>query len=79
MAKKTDWIITTSGDRPIHDIAKDLTTAGFTLREILEEVGCITGSADEKVIQRLRKISGVTDISPDLEITLGPPDAGVTW
>lgn len=79
MAKSTNWIVVTDQERPIEAIAKELAAAGFSIRDVLEEVGSITGSAESKLVQRLRKVKGVAEISPDTQIDLGPPDADVTW
>lgn len=77
-ANKT-WILTTSGDRPLDDIARDAQQKGFDIGSILEEIGCITGKAEDDTAERLRDIAGVTDVSPDPEIDIGPPDAEETW
>jgi hypothetical protein len=81
-SKKTDsktWIVTTNQERPIGEIAKDLKQNGFTVKDVLEEIGSITGSADSTDIPKLRKIKGVADLSADFEINLGPPGADETW
>ena len=73
------WSITTSSERPIRDISKDLTKAGLVDGEILEEIGVITGAADEKVAKKLRKVRGVVDVSVVPDVDVGPPDSPVTW
>ena len=79
MSKSKVWIITTSGDRPIVDIAKDLADAGLIGGQILAEIGSITGSAGDKVVAKLRKVPGVIDVSPDTPVDVGPPDSPDTW
>ena len=79
MADQKRWIVTTSGDRSIHDISNDLRTAGFNVGDVLEEVGSITGAAGEDALTRIRSIKGVVDVSPDLPIDVGPPDSPETW
>jgi len=79
MAKRTEWIVTTTGKRPIADVVKELRGAGFEVKQVLEEIGSVTGSAEAKAVPRLRKIRGVADVSPDTAIDLGPPDSDVTW
>ena len=74
MAKKKTWIITTGGDRPIQDIAKELADAGLKGVQVLHEVGCITGSAEDEAVAKLRKVSGVLDISPDVPFYVATPD-----
>jgi hypothetical protein len=79
MTKKKRWIVTTSGDRSLSDIKKKLAESGFAIDRVLNEIGCITGNADDIVIERLRSIPGVVDISPDTPVDIGPPDSPVTW
>jgi hypothetical protein len=79
MTENKKWIVTTSSDRPIHDVAKNLTEAGFAIDQVLGEIGCITGSASEDVAQQSRTIPGVVDVSPEHSIDIGPPDAPITW
>ncbi len=79
MSKRSTYIVTTSGDRPLGDVAKSLKERGFEVGEVLDEIGCIVGSADADVAEELRKVPGVTDVSPDRPIDIGPPDSPVTW
>lgn len=79
MAKGSRWIITTNAKRPITDIAKDVGAAGLKGVRVLKEVGSITGSADEKVVAKLRKVRGVVDVSPDADVDIGPPGSSDTW
>jgi hypothetical protein len=69
------WVITTSGDRPIGDVAGDVTAVGFEIDQILEVVGIITGSATDRVAEAVRAVPGVADVSPDLPVDIGPPDS----
>ncbi|MBR2513484.1 MAG: hypothetical protein IKE45_05585 [Halomonas sp.] len=73
------WIITISSDQSIKEIATRLSAEGLTIRDVLEDIGCITGSADIATADRLKKIEGVVDIAPDMQIEIGPPNAGETW
>ena len=73
------WIVTTSGERPAKDVAKDLRAKGFAVDQVLDEIGAITGAADDAVADKLRAVEGVVDVSPDSAIDIGPPDAPTTW
>ena len=79
MPQNRGWIVTTSSDRSIKDIASDLKKAGFSVGHVLEEIGSITGAAAEETVTKLRSIPGVVDVSPDRSISIGPPDSGETW
>ena len=71
-------VITISGERSIHDVARDLRAAGLKIDHVLESVGSVTGSADAGAAGRLRSIPGVADVSPDHPVDIGPPDAPVS-
>lgn len=75
MAKGKKWIVTTSGNRSLKDIKKELAEAGFGVDQVLEDIGVITGTADDA--DRLRSIPGVADVSPDHEVHIAPPDAPI--
>jgi uncharacterized protein with ACT and thioredoxin-like domain len=79
MANEKTWIITIGGDRPIQDIAEELANAGLKNVQILQQIGSITGSADEEDVRKMRKIHGVVDISPERRIDIGPPGSSFTW
>ena len=72
------WVVTTSGDQPIKSVAKQLTQRGFAVDQVFDEIGSITGSADDGLVEKLRKVPGVADVSPELSFDIGPPDASVS-
>lgn len=78
MAKGKKWIVTTSPEK-ISEVKKKLTEAGFSVDQVLDEIGSITGSASDEVIKKVRSVDGVADVSPDHPIDIGPPDSPVTW
>lgn len=78
-ARRKQWIVTTSTDRPVGDVAKDLTSAGFAVSAKYPEIQSIAGTADDEAIARVRKVRGVIDVSPDQPIDIGPPDSSETW
>ncbi len=80
MSKPKDWIITTSENFPLEEVRKRVTDAGFRIDEVLEEIGCITGYADDAVANTIRRLPGIVDVSQELpSINIGPPDAIDTW
>jgi hypothetical protein len=72
-------VVTTSSDRPMSEIAKDLSAAGFSIDQTLAEIGVLTGKSDDKVVKKVRAIRGVTDVSPDSPVDIGPPNSRDTW
>ncbi len=79
MSNTKKWIVTATDKNTLGDMKKTLTENGFVVDQVMEEIGCITGSANEDVAKKLRTIPGVGDVSPDGEIGIGPPDAPTTW
>ena len=77
--KRQSWIVTTSPDRPVAEIARDLSAAGFEVDQTLGEIGVITGSSGEAAVRKARGIRGVADISPDAPVSVGPPKGRDTW
>jgi hypothetical protein len=73
------WIVTTSPDRPIQEIAKDLRDAGFTIGAVNDEIQSITGSAGEDTAGKARSVKGVVDVVPDEPIDIGPPGSPDSW
>jgi len=79
MSNKRNLVVTVSGERPISDVEKDLKKAGLSVNQVLSEIGCITGVGDKAVADKLRKIPGVADVSPEgPPANVGPPDAPVS-
>jgi hypothetical protein len=79
MGKIKRWIVTTSGDRLLSDITKDLTKKGLTIVQVLDEIGCIIVDASDDSAEQLRTVPGIADVSPNAPIDIGPPDSDVTW
>ena len=75
---KQALIVTVSGDRPIHEVAKDLRAAGLGVDQVLEFTGTVTGSAQPQAADKLRGIPGVADVSVDHPVDIGPPGAPVS-
>jgi hypothetical protein len=76
--EKNAYIVTISGDRPIHEVAKDLTDAGFDVKDTLEAIGSITGVAHSNMVKKLRSVRGVADVSQDHPVDIGPPDSTIS-
>jgi hypothetical protein len=79
MPNKTTWIITTDGRRDLKDISADLATAGLTDGEVQHEIGVVIGKASHDTLAKLRKVKGVSDVSPDAPIDIGPGGSQQTW
>ena len=75
--KGKKFIVTTSGERPLSEVKKKLTESGFAVDQVLDDIGIITGTSTEEDVKRLRSVKGVTDVSPDQIVDIGPPDADI--
>jgi hypothetical protein len=76
--QKQGVVVTVSGDRKIEEVAHDLKAAGLEVGEVMETIGVVTGSAPAASLAKMRKVPGVTDVSPDHPIDIGPPGAPVS-
>ncbi len=79
MAELSKWLVTVNLDESIQKVRKRLEEEGLVIDSLLAEVGCITGQANQETAARLRKITGVLDVSPDVEIKLPAPSDETTW
>ena len=79
MANSKRWVVTSSGKLSLNEVKKKLTQAGFSVDQVYEEIGSISGAASDDVAKRLRSLPEVADISPEPSVDIGPPNAPVTW
>jgi hypothetical protein len=79
MNDRKHGVVTLSGARALSDVENALRDAGFAVDQVLDAMGCITGTASEDVAERLRAIPGIADVSPPPSADVGPPGAPVTW
>jgi hypothetical protein len=78
MPEKKSLVITTSGKRSVHDVARDLKDAGFDVEDVLDAINVVTGKASADQKDKLRSVSDVVDVSDDTPVDIGPPDAKIT-
>ena len=76
--QKKAVVITVSGDRPLRSVVRDLKTSGLEAVQVLGAIGVVTGSAAPGKIAKLKKVSGVQDVSLDHKVDIGPPGAPVS-
>lgn len=74
MTEKTKQrLVVTVAGRPIHEVTHDLKAAGFEVNEVLDTIGVVTGSAHAGQMPKLKSVRGVTDVSADHDVDIGPP------
>ena len=72
------YIVSVSADAgKVSEIAKRLKQGGLTIDQELEAAGTITGSAEESMIEGLRKVRGVEHIEEEGGYQLPPPESDV--
>lgn len=78
--EKKVWIVTIDPDRsrPRDAIIADLTRVGFHIDQVLSNIGAIVGKGTDAVAEKIRHVPGVTDISIDLPVDIGPPGSPVS-
>lgn len=78
MSDDTTWIVTTSGERDLKDVAADLRAEGLKGTHVLAAIGSITGHGSERLAARLRAVKGVAAVEKDTPVDVGPPDSPVS-
>jgi hypothetical protein len=73
--KKESLVITTSGKRSIHEVARDLKDAGFEVEQVLDSINVVTGKGDAG---KLRSVQDVVDVSGNNPVDIGPPGSSVS-
>ena len=63
---------------PLRSVVRDLKTSGLEAVQVLDAIGVVTGSAAPGKIAKLKKVSGVQDVSLDHKVDIGPPGAPVS-
>ena len=79
MCKTRLWIIITDRSRPIREVLRELTDAGLVVGHVLETMGGITGSADDRAVDDLRKVRGVTSIWQDSCLDVSSTASPMHW
>jgi hypothetical protein len=70
-----DLIVTVKPGSDFEAVAAHLGQAGMEVRDKLEAVGSVIGSARSTDVARLRTIPGVLDVTESTRIQLNPPGA----
>jgi hypothetical protein len=79
MTQPKRWVVTTSPDHEFGEVARELASRGFTIEQQMDAIGVVVGSAHDDVAEGLKGVKGVTDVSPDAPIDIGPPGSSDTW
>lgn len=77
---KIEVIITVAEDRraKLNQIASELQNKGLEISsEPLENLGIITGLAEEKSIEQLKNVNGVTAVEPSMPVQIAPPESDI--
>lgn len=77
---KVEVIITVAEDRKanLKQIASELQSKGLEISaEPLENLGMISGLAEEKSLEKLKNVNGVIAVEPSGLVQIAPPDSDV--
>ena len=77
---KIEVIITVAEDRraKLKQIASELQNKGLEISsEPLENLGIITGLAEEKSIEQLKNVNGVPAVEPSMPVQIAPPESDI--
>jgi hypothetical protein len=69
------FIVTVNPGADLKTVAADLKTHGFTVDNILQEVGVISASTDADDLASVQSLQGVLAVEEDQEVQLPPPEA----
>lgn len=72
-------VVTLSGAHPASEVADHLKQHGFQVNNVLESIGVITGTGNVNELASWKAHPGISDISEDHTIDIGPPEATTTW
>jgi hypothetical protein len=77
---KVEVIVTVAEDRKanLKQIASELQSQGLEISsEPLESLGMISGLAEAKSIEQLKKVIGVTAVEPSGTVQIAPPESEI--
>lgn len=61
----------------ITEVAAALRACGMDVKQVLEDVGAITGTVPQDVRESLNAVVGVAHVADERHVQLPPPDASV--
>jgi hypothetical protein len=73
-----DWIVTVDAQRSLDTLVSELGQLGLLVSQILADAGVIVVHGTSQQANLAKRVTGVTDVSKDEPIDIGPPDAKVS-
>lgn len=61
----------------IHDVARQLGSAGLDVTQVMPLTGVITGHFSGRKLSELKGVTGVASVELEQGVQISPPDAGV--
>lgn len=74
---KPVWVVTVAPGT-LEKVKAGLTGVGLTVHQVLDAIGIVIAHGSEAQAEQARHVTGVTDVSPELRVDIGPPDAEVS-
>ena len=75
---KPVWVVTVAPEAPLEAVKAGLIGVGFTVVQVLDAIGIVIAHGSEAQAEQARRVAGVTDVSSEAEVDIGPPDADVS-
>lgn len=72
------WTVTVAPDSDADSVARSLQGIGFTVFQVLDAIGVIMVRGSEALAAKARRIEGVTDVSKEISIDIGPPHSEIS-
>lgn len=61
----------------VDEALRDLRAAGLSVHKVMPSIGTVIGSVEEKHLQKVRRVRGVTSVEISREYRVPPPDSKV--
>ena len=72
------WVITIAHGAPLDSVKAGLISAGLIVDRVLDAIGIVIAHGSETQAEQARRVAGVTDVSPEVEVDIGPPVVDVS-
>lgn len=77
-AGEQTWVVMVSPKTPLGPVKAALENAGLTVDRVLEAIEMVIAHGGEAQAEQARRITGVTSVTKEVPVDIGPPDAEVS-
>ncbi len=76
-AGEQTWVVTVAPGTPLEPVKVALKKTGLTVDRVLEAIEMVIAHGGEAQAEQARRITGVTSVTKEVPVDIGPPDAEV--